>query len=63
VRALALGRDAQRALVELDGDLFLGDAGQVERIDELLVRFRRLDSRDPALRRPPVALEEPFMSG
>src|SRR5205085_9931497 len=36
VRALALAADRERAVLELDRDLVLGDAGQVERVDDLV---------------------------
>src|SRR5205814_3723416 len=56
--ALALGRDRQRAVVELDGDLLLGDAGQIEGVDDLAVRLPDVRRRDPALGLPAVALEQ-----
>jgi len=50
---------AQRVLVQLDRDLVLGDAGQVERIDDLVVGLPHVDGGSAGLVRPPVALEEP----
>src|SRR5205085_373391 len=46
------------AVVELDGDLLLRDAGQVERVDELALGLPDIGRRDPALGRAPVALEQ-----
>jgi len=39
LRPLALGRDGQRAVLDLDGDVVLLDARQVERVDELVLRL------------------------
>jgi hypothetical protein len=35
-RLLALGGDGERVVLNLDRDLLLGDAGEVERVDELV---------------------------
>src|SRR6266540_4278211 len=58
LRALALGGDGQRAVVELHRDLVLGDARQVERVDDLVLRLPDVERRNPGLIRPAVALEE-----
>jgi hypothetical protein len=55
--AVALGGDRQRTVVELDRDLVLGDAGQVERVHDLGLGLPHVGGRDPALGRPAVALE------
>src|SRR2546421_8593115 len=56
--ALALGADGQRALVELDRDLGLGDARQVDGVDDLVLRLPDVERRNPGLVRATVALEE-----
>jgi hypothetical protein len=56
--ALPLGRHRQGVLVQLDGDLVLGDAGQVERIDDLLLRLPDVGDRDPALARAAVPVQQ-----
>ena len=56
--ALALGRHGERRVVELDRDPVLGDAGQVERIDELVLRLPHVQRGHPALLRLAVALHE-----
>src|SRR5215217_3443253 len=58
LRALPLGGDGQRAVVELHRDLLLGDARQVERVDDLGLRLPDVERRHPGLIRPTVALEE-----
>src|SRR5439155_19001652 len=56
--SIALGRDGQRAVVELDGDLLLGDAGQIDGVDDLVLRLPDVERRNPGLVRATVALEE-----
>jgi hypothetical protein len=48
-RLLALGRHRQGAVLELDRDLVLGDPGQVEGVDELVLGLPHVDGGDPAL--------------
>ena len=59
VLPLALGRDGERVVGQLDGDLVLGDAGEVERVDDLVLGLPDVRGRDPALRRAAVSFEEP----
>jgi len=47
LRALALAADGQRAVVVLDGDLVLGDPGDVEGVDELVVGLPHVDGGHP----------------
>src|SRR5436305_14710990 len=54
--ALAFGSDREGAVLELDGALLLGDAGQGERVDELALGLPDSVPRDPARGRAPVAL-------
>src|SRR5262249_29393520 len=57
--ALALGADGERAVLDLDRDLVPRHAGQVERVDDRVVRLPCVERRHPGLRRAAVALEEP----
>src|SRR5215204_627856 len=45
LRPLTLAADRQRAVVELDRDLVLGDARQIERVDDLALRLPDVDGR------------------
>src|SRR5204862_6448581 len=56
--ALTLGADGQRTVGELHRDLLLGDARQVERVDELALRLPDVERRHPGLIGMAVALEE-----
>src|SRR6266545_1226120 len=56
--ALTLAGDRQRAVVELYRDLVLGDARQVERVDDLGVRLPDVERGNPGLICATVALEE-----
>jgi RNA polymerase sigma factor (sigma-70 family) len=47
LRALALAADGQRPVVVLDGDLVLGDPGDVEGVDELVVGLPHVDGGHP----------------
>src|SRR5205085_9352960 len=58
VLASALGGDGQRAVLQLDGDGLLRDAGKVERIDDLLVGLPDVGGREPALRGLAVTFEK-----
>src|ERR671934_2805774 len=58
LRALALTAHGQRVVLELDRDLVLRDAGQVERVDDLLVGLPHVDGGSPSLGRAAVALEQ-----
>src|SRR5215207_7700991 len=58
VDPLALTADGQRAVVELDRDLVLRDARQVERVDELVLGLPGVDGRDPRARRVAVRLAQ-----
>src|SRR6266498_493569 len=58
LRALTLGCDRQRSVVELHRDLVLGNARQVKRVDELGLRLPNVERRHPGLIRTTVALEE-----
>src|SRR5205085_10990339 len=56
--ALALAAHGQRVFLELDGDLVLRDAGQVERVDDLVLGLPHVDGGSPGLARAAVALEQ-----
>src|SRR5918911_3658405 len=55
--ALALAAHGQRVVLELDRDLVLRAAGEVERVDDLVVGLPHVDGGSPSLVRAAVALE------
>jgi hypothetical protein len=57
-RLLALRRDGQRVVVQLDRDLVLGDAGQIEGVHELVVGLPDVECRHPVLARAAVPLDQ-----
>src|SRR6185503_11373701 len=50
LRALALGADGQDTVIELDRDRVLRDAGQIERVDDLVVRLPDIHRWSPHTR-------------
>src|ERR671930_1429432 len=58
LRALALAAHGQRVVLELDRDLVLRNAGQVERVHDLAVGLPHVDGGSPGLVRAAVALEQ-----
>src|SRR5919201_2319093 len=58
LRSLARGTDGQRAVVELDRDVVLGDARQVNGVDDLVLCLPHVERGNPSLIGAAVPLEE-----